>query len=63
MDIVKQLERPVREPKAHSRDDSETGMSPEIRALILSFGGTDQASGDDSERSLHGVKPETPGSE
>ena len=60
---VRQLERPVRRAKARSGDDGDSGMSPEIRKLILSFGGTDEISADDSEHSLRVVKPETSVSE
>ena len=59
---VRQLERPVREGKVRGSADSEE-MSSEIRALILSFGGTAELNADDSEHSVRVVKPETSVSE
>ena len=59
---MRQLERPVREGNARGSAESE-GMSPEIRALILSFGGVDDISADDSEHSVRVVPPEKPLSE
>jgi len=52
----------VREGNARGSAESE-GMSPEIRALILSFGGVDDISADDSEHSVRVVPPEKPLSE